>query len=169
MATSLYSHFLEQICSPLVLHETERFQELLSLVDGCVTKHHVHHYRGFAKNQWGMLEKEDPPRVKPLCNVYRVLLTGIHLMRTGKIECNLLTLNEEFQLPQISELVQRKTGGPEKAALDPAELTFHRGEFDRLLTCLDASARDTGLREKPTSADALDDLLLRLRLPNHES
>ena len=33
-------------------------------------------------------------RVKPLLYVYRVLLTGIRLMRTGEIEANLITLNE---------------------------------------------------------------------------
>lgn len=31
--------------------------------------------------------------------VFRVLLTGIHLMQTGKVEANLLTLNEKFQVP----------------------------------------------------------------------
>ena len=33
---------------------------------------------------------------KTLLYVYRVLLTGIHLMRTGRIEANLVTLNQEF-------------------------------------------------------------------------
>jgi hypothetical protein len=31
-----------------------------------------------------------------------VLLTGIHLMRTGRIEANLLALNQEFRLPYIT-------------------------------------------------------------------
>jgi len=51
-----------------------------------VTRHHSHHYLGFAATQWSPFEKDNPPRVKPLLYVYRVVLTGIHLMRTGQIE-----------------------------------------------------------------------------------
>ncbi len=60
-----------------------------------ITKHHSHHYIGFAATEWKLLLKESPRRVKPLLYVYRVLLTGIHLMRTGTIEANLLALNED--------------------------------------------------------------------------
>ena len=42
--------------------------------------------------------------MKPLLYVYRVLLTGIHLMRTGELEANLVTLNQDFRLPCIPEL-----------------------------------------------------------------
>ena len=38
-----------------------------------------------------LFQKENPPRVKPLLYLYRVLLTGIHLMRAGRIEANLLS------------------------------------------------------------------------------
>ena len=44
--------------------------------------------------------------------MYRVLLTGIHLMRTGQVEANLLTLNEDMRLPFIPDLVARKVAGP---------------------------------------------------------
>jgi len=44
----------------------------------------------------------------PINIVYRVLLTGIHLMRTGEVEANLVTLNEEFRLLYLAELVARK-------------------------------------------------------------
>ena len=52
----------------------------------------------------------DPPRVKPLLYVYRVLLTGIHLMRTGEVEANLVTLNEEFRLPLHPRTDRPQTG-----------------------------------------------------------
>ena len=41
---------------------------------------------GFARTQWELFDKERLRRVKPLLYVYRVLLTGIHLMRTGAVE-----------------------------------------------------------------------------------
>ena len=73
-----------------------------------------------------MFQKDEPPRVKPLLYVYRVLLTGIYLMHTGKVEANLVTLNEEFRLPYVPALVERKIGGPEKGALEPGEGAFHK-------------------------------------------
>src|SRR5262249_19052729 len=90
-------YVLEQLYSPLVLHTTPEHTELQVIGAGCITRHHVHHYLGFAETQWKLFEKESPPRVKPLLYVYRVLLTGIHLMRTGEVEANLVTLNEEFK------------------------------------------------------------------------
>ena len=86
-------YVLEQLLSPLVVFTTETHAELKALAPGCITRRHALHYQGFAQNQWRLFAKEDPPRVKPLLYVYRVLLTGIHVMRTGEIEANLLRLN----------------------------------------------------------------------------
>jgi uncharacterized protein len=77
-------YVLEQVFSPLVVHTTPEHEELKAIAADCITRHHAHHYLGFAATQWKLFQKEDPPRVKPLLYVYRVLLTGIHLMRTGR-------------------------------------------------------------------------------------
>src|SRR5437762_1522157 len=58
-------YVLEQLTSPLVVHTTPEHAELRSLVPALVTRHHSHHYLGFAETQWRLFEKE-PPRVKPL-------------------------------------------------------------------------------------------------------
>src|SRR5271166_3447868 len=79
-------YVLEQVYSPLVVHSTPEHEELKEIAHGCVTRHHSHHYFGFAETQWKLFEKERPRRVKPLLYVYRVLLTGIHLMRRGEVE-----------------------------------------------------------------------------------
>lgn len=42
--------------------------------------------------QWKLFLEASPRQVKPLLYVYRVLLTGIHLMRTGEVEANLCAL-----------------------------------------------------------------------------
>ena len=157
-------YVLEQLLSPLVLRTTPEHAELVALSPGCVTRHHRHHYAGFAHTQWGLLEKENPPRVKPLLYVYRVLLTGIHLMRTGRVEANLLTLNDEYRLPWIPDLVARKAEGGEQGTLSGEDLAFHRAEFERLLARLDAEHERSTLPEAPISGDALHDLLVRVRL-----
>src|SRR5204862_4336299 len=118
-------YVLEQLFSPLVVHTTPEHEELKAVARHCITRHHAHHYFGFAETQWRLFEKERPRRVKPLLYVYRVFLTGIHLMRTGEVEANLVTLNEEFRLPYVADLVARKLAGPEKSKLEDADVGFH--------------------------------------------
>ncbi len=159
-------YVLEQLYSPLVVHSTPEHEELKCVARGCITRHHSHHYFGFAETQWKLFDKERPRRVKPLLYVYRVLLTGIHLMRTGKIEANLLTLNEEFRLPYIADLVARKLAGPEKSKLEDADITFPESEYQRLRGELQAAHDASQLPELPDEATrkSLNELLLRVRL-----
>jgi uncharacterized protein len=161
-------YVLEQLYSPLVVRTSPEHEELKEIAQGCVTRHHSHHYFGFAETQWKLFEKERPRRVKPLLYVYRVLLTGIHLMRSGEVEANLVTLNEEFRLSYVNELIARKLAGPEKSALDDADLAFHRTEYERLRGELAAAFQASALPEAPSARPALNDLLVRLRMkPQH--
>lgn len=157
-------YVLEQLYSPLIVVTNAHHEELKQIAHGCVTRHHSHHYLGFAETQWTLFLKEDPPRVKPLLYVYRVLLTGIHLMRTGRVEANLIHLNEEFRLPFIPELIQRKVDGTEKGTLENAELAFHRAQYESLAEQLKRSGTESHLPDVPSARDALHDLLVRIRL-----
>jgi len=157
-------YVLEQILSPLVVQTTPEYEELKAIAADCVTRHHAHHYFGFAATQWKLFRKEDPPRVKPLLYVYRVLLTGIHLMRTGQVEANLLRLNEEAMLSYLPELIQRKQTGPEKGHLAEADLVFHEREYQRLRAELQSAFEVSHLPETPSGAAALNELLVRVRL-----
>ncbi len=156
-------YVLEQLYSPLVVSTTPAHAELRAIARGCITRHHRHHYRGFAETSWKLFRNETPPRAKPLLYVYRVLLTGIHLLRTGEVEANLMRLNETFALPQIPELVARKREGAEKGALPDADLAFHEAEYQRLVTLLEGTAELSTLPEAATARPALHDLLVRLR------
>ena len=62
-------YVLEQLFSPLIVHTTPEHVELKSIARGCITKHHSHHYFGFAETQWKLFLKESPCRVKPLLYV----------------------------------------------------------------------------------------------------
>lgn len=161
-------YVLEQLLSPLVVHTTPEHEELKALAPDCITKHHAHHYLGFGETQWKLFQTADPPHVKPLLYVYRVLLTGIHLMHTREVEANLVRLNEAAGLPYISELIERKTSGPEKGWLEQADLEFHRREYERLRAQLQQAFEQSRLPEMPTGAAALHDLLVRIRLARRE-
>src|SRR5207253_1237926 len=143
-------YVLEQLYSPLILHTTPEHEELKLIARQCLTRHHSHHYFGFAETQWKLFDKESPRRVKPLLYVYRVLLTGIHLMRTGEVEANIVRLNEDAGLPQIPELVALKLAGPEKATLDDADVPFHESEVSRLRRALEDAVAASSLAEEPT-------------------
>jgi uncharacterized protein len=159
-------YVLEQLCSPLIVRTSPEHAEVKALVPGLLTKHHAHHYLGFARTQWGLFNKESPPRVKPLLYVYRVLLTGLHLMRAGEVEANLERLNEEARLPQVPDLLARKRAGKEKSTLEGADLAFHEEEVWRLAGDLEDAMKRSSLPDapRPEARAALNDLLVRVRL-----
>ncbi len=161
-------YVLEQLLSPLVVHTTPEHEELKAIAKDCITRYHSHHYLGFASTQWKLFRREDPPRVKPLLYVYRVLLTGIHLMRTGEIEANLLTLNQTAKLKYIDDLVERKLAGPEKGRLEAADMKFHEREYGRLVSELESAAEKSTLPERAAARDPLNDLLVGLRIGAHK-
>lgn len=162
-------YVLEQLLSPLVVFTTPEHDELQAIGRDCVTRHHAHHYLGFAETQWRLFLKETPRRVKPLLYVYRVLLTGLHLMRTGEVEANLLHLNELERLPYLPDLIHRKISGTEHGHLPEADVDFHEREYQRLQAELEAAFRASTLPEVPSESARLNELLVRLRLGSRAS
>lgn len=159
-------YVLEQLYSPLIVHATPEHEELKAIAQGCITKHHSHHYFGFVHTQWNLFLKETPQRVKPLLYVYRVLLTGIWMMRTGEVEANLGLLNEVFRLPYLADLIARKVAGPEQSVLEAADVAFHQAEYERLCAELQAAHEASTLRELPDEGTraGLNELLVRVRM-----
>ncbi len=157
-------YVLEQLLSPLIVTTSPEHAELVALAPQLFTRFHAYHYLGFAATQWKLFDKERPRRVKPLLYVYRVLLTGLHLLRSGQLQANLLLLNDDFRLPQIPDLVARKLAGPEKGTLDDEDVSFHQAEYERLVRELEEAIGLSSLPEQPTAADQLNDLLVRVRL-----
>ena len=157
-------YVLEQLFSPLIVYTTPEHEELKAIASNCITKHHSHHYLGFAQNQWKLLEKEHPRRVKPLLYVFRVLLTGIHLMQTGEVEANLVKLNEKFQLSYIPDLIAKKLGGAEQSVLQDADIEFYRQECDRLINILENASFTSHLPSNPNAKVALSDFLVKVRM-----
>lgn len=157
-------HQIAQHRYPLLFCTTSEHEELKLIAAQCITKHHAHHYLGFSANQWRLFQKETTPRVKPLLYVYRVLLTGIHLMRSGEVESNIVRLNDDFRLPYLPELIDRKTSGPEKGLLDESDLAFHAIEYERLTAILEQAMVESRLPEAASGGNALNDLLIRIRI-----
>jgi predicted nucleotidyltransferase len=157
-------YVLEQLLSPLVVHTTDYHAELCRLGQLAITRHHAYHYLGFAQTQWELFEKENPPRVKPLLYTFRTLLTGIHLMRTGMVNAHLPSLNLEYKLPYIPDLIDRKVTSQELCVLTPGESGKFREEYLRLRGVLEEAHARSSLPEVPACREELSDLLVRIRL-----
>jgi len=156
-------YVLEQLYSPLIVHSSPEHEELKGIAKGCITRQHSHHYLGFAATQWELFHKEQPRRIKPLLYTYRVLLTGIHLMRTRNIEANLVHLNGEYRSALVSELIARKVSGSEESTLTDFDVEVHQREYERLMGELEKESGRSSLPDSPTARGELSDLLVRLR------
>ncbi|RPE45041.1 hypothetical protein EDD90_8302 [Streptomyces sp. Ag109_O5-1] len=155
-------YVLEQLLSPLVAHTGDTHRELAALAPGVLTSNHAHHYRGFAVTQWRLFEKTD--ELKPLLYTFRVLLTGIHLMRSGEVQAHLPTLAGEVAeapayLPElIAAKAEREHG---RAGVEHARVA---ADVERLHILLDEAQNTSALPEAPAAYDALHDLVVRARL-----
>ena len=94
---------------------------------------------------------------------YRVLLTGIHLMRTGVLNANIVELNSEFGLDFLPDLIDAKIGGVEKQRLPEADMDFYQQAFERLVSQLSDAGETSSLPDVPAAQAGLNDLLIRLR------
>ncbi|BAC74226.1 nucleotidyltransferase [Streptomyces avermitilis] len=154
-------YVLEQLLSPLVVHTSDAHRELAELAPGVLTRHHAHHYRGFATTQWRLFKKTG--ELKPLLYTFRVLLTGIHLMRSGEVQAHLPTLVGQVDAPGwLPELIAAKAEREHGAAdVDQARV---RLDVERLHGLLDEAEGASRLPDAPTAYDALHDLVVRVRL-----
>lgn len=103
-------YVLEQILSPLVIETSTWHDELVVLAPKCVNA-----------------------RSQILLYIFRVLMTGLHLARTGIVEANIVKLNETFRLSFIDELVAQKIAREESPLAGGHALEFYVKEYERLL------------------------------------
>jgi predicted nucleotidyltransferase len=160
-------YVLEQLLSPLVVASSRVHAELVELAQGCLTRHHAHHYRGFAQTQRRLFARAG--ELKPLLYTYRVLLTGIALQRTGRVEAHLPTLVSLVpETPGYLESLMAAKASGEHAGLasvpDAPGLDRIGTDLDRLHELLDEAQQRSALPEQPDAQPALHDLVVRTRL-----
>lgn len=155
-------YVLEQLLSPLVVHTTPAHEELKSLAPGVLTSHHAHHYRGFANTQWRLYGKT--AELKPLLYTFRALLTGIHLMRSARVQAHLPTLLDEVpEAPAyLAGLIDAKAEA-EHGAADGVDAARVERDFEALHGVLEAAQDASPLPEHTAAFDALDEFVVRRR------
>lgn len=155
-------YVLEQLLSPLVVTTSEAHTELIALSPGLLTRNHAHHYRGFGRGQWELFQQNND--LKPLLYTFRVLLTGIHLMRSGEIVADLPALLDLVPgtPAYLPDLIAAKASA-EHSTVDVPVGRLQRA-VDDLRWSLDEGEAATTLPDQPSAYPALNDLLIRLRL-----
>jgi hypothetical protein len=158
-------YVLEQLLSPLVVATSPVHEELRAAAPGCITRHHTHHYLGFARTQWRLFTGRG--ELKPLLYTFRVLLTGIHLMRTGEVVADLVRLYglHGEAPPYLADLVAAKRTA--EHGLLPADAPGRavlEGDVRRLTAVLEETRDASRLPDAPTAKPVLHDLLVRVRL-----
>lgn len=157
-------YVLEQLLSPLVVTTSPAHEQMIALAPACLTRPHAHHYLGFARTQYELFRRTD--ELKPLLYTVRVLLTGIHLMRTGQVQAHLPTLIAGLpEAPRwVDDAMHHKAN---------AEHTGNRGlvpakqvdaDYDRLVQVLEGERARSSLPDAPAAEPALHDLVVRQRL-----
>ena len=157
------ANILEHVLSPLTITTTPDHSELQHIARTSITTHHSRHYLGMAQQAINLLLNKPSPQVKHALHMYRALLTGLHLMRTGRLEPHLPTLNQESQLPALEHLLQQRQDPTEPQTLTPQDIYLSIQEGQRLTKELETAADRSHLPRDLNAKPALNDLLLRIR------
>ena len=156
-------YVLEQLLSPLVVRTTAVHTMLVELAPLVLTRHHAHHYRGFAATQRRLFDTTG--ELKPLLYAFRALLTGVHLMRTGRMLAHLPSLLVAEAAPAYLPGVDRgEAVRRTRRARRPGRGPGPRPDLAELASRLDEAQRDSRLPEQPAGSAQLDDLVVTARL-----
>jgi uncharacterized protein len=153
-------YVLEQVFSPLVVRGHGFLDELRPLARRCITRQHYHHYRGFIATQRKLLDQQEPRIIKTVLYAYRVLLTGIHLLRSGEVEANLPRLAQDYQRAFLSELIAQKR--EEKGAAPDLDWPFHDAQLRELEGLLEEAYQASPLPDE-RDRRAVSEFLVRWR------
>lgn len=161
LLNSRNGYVLEQLVSPLVVVTSPLHAALKDLAPRMITSGHAHHYLGFSHSQQQLYHNTG--RIKPALYTLRVLLTGIHLMRTGEVVCDLGVLGQKIAyVPELIAAKREAEHGPmpaRAAAYLAADIPALRAELEE--------ARDRSSLPQyadPAAVDTLHDLVVQTRL-----
>lgn len=132
-------NMLENLFQPkLIEHRlTKKLQQIVQA--DIISKAFYNHYKGYAWQCWLQRHKG----IKWPLHTARLLLSGIHLFETGKVETNLLNLNKKFELGLVDKMIEINMTG--KGKLGKIELE----QLAKLFNQLEDAKQKSKLKERP--------------------
>lgn len=128
--------------------DTEWYESLRTVVGGLVSQRMAKHYRGFAISQ--LQRFREAPSAKRALYVYRTALTGIVLLRTGRLAIDVRE-NLAFTDDDVSALLARKQTG-ERAAMSPDEAVVWLPRLQAVIAGIENAVAQASVPEAPAPA-----------------
>jgi len=149
--------FIEALHSPLVIVGEEEVRRLREAASGFLTRDIGRAYLSRAREALSVLERRKTHGVTDVLFLYRALLTGIHVLETGRIEVDLAVLVKRYDLGFLVDLVRRPDRPP--VVGDPARMGFLLTESEECFDRLERAGRGTALPAEPVRTGALSSWL----------
>lgn len=155
---------LEALFSPLPVQGDAERRALAALVHACLTSEHAAHYRGFARREHARFLAH--PTLKRALYVYRVALTGVHLLHTGTVLPHLPTLAHLYALPHLHDWIAAKGAGAEHGLASEAVRNRAEADYPRLVDLLAQALEHTALPAEPPveAVRAVEEYVVSIRL-----
>lgn len=126
-------NILERLLSPYQLVVGRIPRALRRLAARSIGPHFSRHYRGFLSTLIAQLAKEAPPEAKTVLYIYRVALTGLHLLREGELVLDVRELAPRYgRGAEVPPLIAAKLaeGARLDARIDLSGALALAGEFE---------------------------------------
>ncbi len=159
-------NMFERFLGPLPVVTTPAGHRMRSLARGSLSRKVAHHYGGFLRGMMREYRAEAGAGLrmaKRLLYAYRVALTGIHLLLTGELVTNVVSLHEEYECPNVLELVHLKRSR-EKGTILEADEPRYLLDLARLEQLLEGAVSRSVLPEEPVNREELEELIVATRL-----
>jgi uncharacterized protein len=151
---------LERILAGRQLLRSEDLRRLQKVSRGVVCRRYFAYYRSFSKGVLREYEATEHRTVKHLLGAYRLALTGVHLLRSGKLLLDLMTLANAYGFAQIEELVKIYRDNAD-ASVENDSRWINR--LVRLHTLLEQALDGCKLPIDPDNPKGVEDYLLDMR------
>jgi predicted nucleotidyltransferase len=159
-------NMLERFLGPFPVVTTPTGHRMRVLARDSLSRKVAHHYGGFFRGmmrEYGAEAAAGLRTAKRLLYAYRVALTGIHLLLTGELVTNVVSLHEEYGCPNVLDLVGRKRSR-EKGTIPETDEARYLEDLSRLGRVLEEAASRSVLPEEPANREELEKLIVAARL-----
>lgn len=150
---------LEIIMAPRQFIKGEDLTRLKKIAKGAISIKFIHYYKGFCNSIIKNWDRKRPS-LQHILQIYRTLLTGIHLLREGKFELNLTKLAHRYSLEDIPYMVDDSRRNGQQLLEDSG---VGLSLLSHLSKMVDESKKQSPLPLEPKHPEYAEDYLLDLR------
>lgn len=153
------SESLEYLYSPLVVRTSSVHYIFKAAGKEYLSPKHVRDIHHRAQFWLNCLGEESAKPSDAFLHAYRILLMGLHLLQTRRIETDLVKLAKEMQLHDVEQLAKQNRYVSKPLRLNATERRLHARELKRLAAELESMAAATVLVQPPTEKCVFDQML----------